>query len=106
MRVLSNWQLPDSSEVEICYAKVWQLGLSLADLFDDFFTPIARDGAALVEIHIRLQKSFIALAKINPQLRIQARRHSQDALARAEQAQTNAGDLARLKALHRTLIDI
>lgn len=104
MRVLSNWQQPDGKENEICYAKVWQLGLDLADLFDDFFTPIARDGAALVEIHIRLQKSFIALAKVNSQLRIQARRHSEAALARAEQAQTHASDLARLKALHRQLM--
>ncbi|MDX5406749.1 MAG: DUF2254 domain-containing protein [Chromatiaceae bacterium] len=105
MRVLSNWQLPDKGEVEVCYNKVWQLGLALSDLFDDFFTPIARDGAALVEIHIRLQKSFIALAKLNPQLRIQARRHSEAALARAEKAQSDAADLAHLKALHRTLMD-
>lgn len=105
MRVLSNWQLPDKGEVEVCYNKVWQLGLALSDLFDDFFTPIARDGAALVEIHIRLQKSFIALAKLNPQLRIQARRHSEAALARVEKAQSDATDLAHLKALHRTLMD-
>ncbi len=105
MRVLSNWQQPEHSEAEISYAKVWQLGLDLADLFDDFFTPIARDGAALVEIHIRLQKSFIALANINPQLRMQARRHSEAALARAEQAQSHASDLARLKALHRQLMN-
>ena len=105
MRVLSNWQLPDSSTTKVRYPRIWQLGLALDDLFDDFFTPIARDGAALVEIHIRLQKSFIALAKMNPQLRIQARRHSEDALARAEQAQHHTSDLARLKALHRTLMD-
>ena len=104
MRVLSNWQQPKSSDSEICYTRVWQLGLDLADLFDDFFTPIARDGAALVEIHIRLQKSFLALANINPQLRIEARRHSEAALARAEQAQTYASDLARLKALHQQLM--
>ena len=105
MRVLSNWQQPEHSEAEISYAKVWQLGLDLADLFDDFFTPIARDGAALVEIHIRLQKSFIALANINPQLRMQARRHSEAALARAEQVQSHASDLARLKALQRQLMN-
>lgn len=104
MRVLSNWQLTAPSDAQIVCPRVWQLGLELSDLFDDFFTPIARDGASLVEIHIRLQKSFIALAKINPQLRIQARRHSEAALARAEQAQTNAADLAVLKALHKTVM--
>lgn len=105
MRVLSNWQMPEPSEAAISYPKVWQLGLELTDLFDDFFTPIARDGATLVEIHIRLQKSFIALANINTQLRLQARRHSEAALQRAEQALSNASDLARLKALHRKLMD-
>ncbi|MBZ9610447.1 DUF2254 domain-containing protein [Rheinheimera maricola] len=105
MRVLSNWQLKSSSEAEVRFANVWQLGLDLSDLFDDFFTPIARDGAALVEIHIRLQKSFIALAKVNTQLRIQARRHSEAALARAQQVQADTNDLARLKALHSQLMD-
>lgn len=31
------------------------------DLFDDFFRPIARDGAGLLEIHVRLQKALHTL---------------------------------------------
>jgi uncharacterized membrane protein len=35
------------------------------DLFDDSFTAIARDGAGIVEVSIRLQKAFCALAETN-----------------------------------------
>ena len=106
MRVLSNWLPTQSGDVEIVYPQVYQLGLELADLFDDFFTPIARDGAAMVEIHIRLQKSFLALAKMSPQLRIHARRLADDALTRAEHALHNDGDLTKLKALHKAVFSI
>ena len=42
--------------------------LSTRDLFDDFFTPIARDGAGLLEVDIRMTKALISLADINPVL--------------------------------------
>jgi len=103
MRVLSNWQTTPADEQKVEYRHVWQIGLVLADLFDDFFTPIARDGATLVEIHIRLQKAFLALAKINPELRLQARRYSAAALSRAIHAQSHEEDIAILKALHKQL---
>ena len=103
MRVLSNWCSTPVNQASIEFNSVWQLGLNLSDIFDDFFTPIARDGAALVEIQIRLQKAFLALAKINPDLRLQARRHSAAALARAIAAQSHEDDIAILKALHKQL---
>jgi len=40
--------------------------LKVADLFDDFFTLIARDGAGLLEIDIRLVKALASLAQIDP----------------------------------------
>lgn len=58
--------------------------LALADLFDDLFTPIARDGAALVEVGMRLQKSLAALARLGEPFASEARRHARLALARAE----------------------
>ena len=41
---------------------------TVEDFFDDFFTPIARDGAALIEVDITLQKSLRHLAETAPAL--------------------------------------
>jgi uncharacterized membrane protein len=35
-------------------------------MLEDAFQPIARDGAALVEVQVRLQKALAALARIVP----------------------------------------
>jgi uncharacterized membrane protein len=105
MRVLSNWRHPSLQDAVIEFTHVWQLGIDGRDLFDDFFTPIARDGAALIEIQIRLQKSFIALARISGEFRLHALRHSAAALARAEQAMTHSDDVRLLKGLHQQLRD-
>ncbi|WNO61305.1 DUF2254 domain-containing protein [Rheinheimera sp. MMS21-TC3] len=107
MRVLSNWQVtaqenvPSKDEVE--YPLVSVLPIQLADLFDDFFTPIARDGASLVEIQIRLQKTFIALAYIGGEFQRQALRHSELALARAKSGLANDFDNKILEQLHHQL---
>ncbi|GIZ13696.1 DUF2254 domain-containing protein [Pseudomonas sp. NCCP-436] len=67
--------------------RVFAQPLAVADLFDDFFRPIARDGASLVEVHIRLQKALASLAQIDPPLYAeQAQRHSELAMAYAEQS--------------------
>ncbi|MDJ0389253.1 DUF2254 domain-containing protein [Roseomonas sp. E05] len=60
-------------------------GLSAEEMFDDFFHPIARDGAGMLEVGIRLQKTLRMLAPLGG-FRFIARRHSQEALERAEQA--------------------
>lgn len=103
MRVLSNWRSPPTTELDIKYEHVWQLKLDSADLFDDFFMPIARDGAALLEIQIRLQKSFIALANLNGDFRSHAKRHSFAALARARHAIAFEEDIRLLEHLHQQL---
>jgi uncharacterized membrane protein len=59
--------------------------LSLADMFDDAFTGIARDGAGMVEVVVRLLKALESLAVTgNVTMRDHARRHARLALARAE----------------------
>lgn len=51
-------------------------------MFDDIFTGIARDGAALVEVQLRLQKALHALAMIAPHdYAADAQRHAGLALA-------------------------
>lgn len=64
---------------------VWVPPLEVEDLFDDAFAPIARDGARMVEVQLRLQKAFLALAQIGgPSFRTNALRHARMALQRSE----------------------
>jgi hypothetical protein len=35
-------------------------------MFDDVFPPVARDGAGLFAVQMRLQKALLALSQINP----------------------------------------
>lgn len=68
--------------------------LSLADMFDDAFTGIARDGAAAVEVVVRLQKAFEALAAVDDAtMREQALIHARLSLVRAENVMQIPHDL-------------
>lgn len=61
--------------------------LSLADSFDDAFTGIARDGAGMVEVVVRLLKALESLAAAgDATMRDNALRHARLALVRAENA--------------------
>ncbi|MCY0386679.1 DUF2254 domain-containing protein [Robbsia sp. Bb-Pol-6] len=81
-------------------ARVFVRGIDLQDVFDDFFAPIARDGAGTVEVGMRLQKALAALARIDsPGFRLAAQRHSALALQRAEMALSLESDKTRLRSL-------
>ena len=87
VRVLSLWAQPldPKPEINIACSRVFVRGLKLDDMFDDFFGPIARDGAALVEVGTRLQKALAALAMAGgPDFTRAAKRHSALAIKRAE----------------------
>jgi uncharacterized membrane protein len=74
--------------------------LAVADLLDDVFAPIARDGAGIIEVQMRLQKALIALANSgNDEMAAAALEQSRRAMARAEAALTLPEDVARLRAL-------
>ena len=61
--------------------------IEVSDMFDDAFSPIARDGAGTVEVQIRLQKALASLASVgNEDIETAAVRHSRLALKRARQA--------------------
>lgn len=61
--------------------------MSVDDLFDDFFAPIARDGAAIIEVDLRLMKALISLDQINPTLfKAVCARHAKLLLRRADSA--------------------
>ena len=85
VRVLAIWSTPpEPAEDDVRYPQVYVPGIDVADLFDDLFTPIARDGAALVEVGIRLQKALLALARSGDARFVRCAQHqSQLALQRA-----------------------
>lgn len=72
--------------------------LDIGDMLDDAFMPIARDGASILEVQVRLQKAFRTLAAAgDPALRLEALRHARSALARAERGIEDPGDLGAVQ---------
>lgn len=104
VRVLSNWQC-DNDHSEVKYPNVWAPQVQLSELFDNFFRSIARDGAANIEVQIRLQKACLALADYGPQFKLCAKEQAAAALARAELVMIYQPDIALLKRLNKQLDD-
>lgn len=108
-RLLSAWA-PDITTAQIqalsappTYPLVYVPPLRSSDLLDDAFMLVARDGAGLIEIQLRLHKSLAALARLGD-AEFQAAVHDQArlALARASQAMAQPEDLQRLNTLVRS----
>ena len=75
------------------------------DLFDDFFAPIARDGAGLVEVDLRMIKALVSLAQINPAMfRDACARHAELLLKHANTALVLEEDRHKLRAAARPLL--
>jgi uncharacterized membrane protein len=84
------------------YQRVHMRPISPHALLNDAIVPIARDGAALVEVGIRLQKGLKALTRLGDwDLAEAARAHALDARTRADAALTFAGDRERIAAAAR-----
>jgi uncharacterized membrane protein len=72
--------------------------LATADLFEDAFMALARDGASLIEVQLRLQKGLLALSRLgDAAFRAAALAQSAMAAARAEAALGLAADRERLR---------
>jgi uncharacterized membrane protein len=81
VRILSRWT--ELEKVDVSYPRLWVAGLNLEDFFNDIFRPIARDGASLIEVQIRIQKALLSLAQVDQKTFLgAARRHSREALER------------------------
>lgn len=107
VRVLSLWQehknLDDADE-SIAYPHVRMPEVKLDNLFDDIFLPISRDGASMLEIHIRLQKSLLALKQICPEcFESCVDKHSELAYQRALLSLKLDADKQRLQVLRDTI---
>ncbi|MEQ9108733.1 MAG: DUF2254 domain-containing protein [Limnobacter sp.] len=85
-RLFHQWALArQESSAESLYDRVYVPDLREQDLFDDAFNGLARDGAGLVEVSIRLQKAFQAMAGFgDASIRAACLEHSRRALARNE----------------------
>lgn len=83
LRILSSWD--EAAKPEIAHDRIWMPGLEAADFLRDLIRPIARDGAAIVEVQHVLQSVLMNLAQTRPAVfAAAASAQSQEALARAE----------------------
>ena len=97
VRVLSHLCRRASPEAPK-YERVFAPALSVADMLDDFFTPIARDGAAIVEVGLCLQQALALLGRLgDAALMVAAHRQAELALKRAETALTLPEDWQRVR---------
>lgn len=96
--------VPETSET--AYPRLYIADIRLADLCDDLFTPIARDGAGIIEVQMRLQKALLSLARLGPpDLGRNSVRHSLLALKRAEAALVLDEDKDILRRLHVAVVE-
>lgn len=89
VRLFTNWITPEETESskKLVFDRVEVPELLARDMFDDAFTAIARDGAGILEVAVRLQKAFNSLAFLKDEaIREAAIHHSRLALARSEKA--------------------
>lgn len=103
VRLLSRFAQPRPvGQDEIPHPRVHVPVLHTHDLFDDAFLALARDGAGMVEVQLRLQKALLALSKLeDDDFRAAARHHSRLALARAESAMALDEDRDRIREIAR-----
>lgn len=99
-RLFADWaEGPVSAEPE--YDRVELPLLSNDDMFEDVFPAIARDGAGVVEVAMRVQRVLGELGQCgNVQMRATAKRHAALALARAERALAFPPDLEQVRLRH------
>lgn len=102
LRLLHQWVRPDTDIEkgdEVCN-RIFVPALSSEEMFADFFAPIARDGAGIFEVQIRLQKTLLGLAHMgDAAAKSAALAQSRGALEHALSALVTAGDKARLRAV-------
>ncbi|EOV6249958.1 DUF2254 domain-containing protein [Vibrio parahaemolyticus] len=69
IRALSLWgELISQQPTKTRFPRLFVPSLNCQDLFDDVFLPIAHDGAAQLQVQVRLQKALLALSSMYPKL--------------------------------------
>lgn len=91
--------LAENEQGEVRFDRILVPEISAEDMLDDAFRAIARDGAAIVEVQVRLQKALQAIAAMpHERLAQAAREQSGAALRRAEKAITFQPDIELVSA--------
>ncbi|AXO88577.1 DUF2254 domain-containing protein [Pseudomonas parafulva] len=107
VRCFSKWALQpaDTDDIDAHCRRVHVRCVEVHDLFDDFFTLIARDGAGLLEIDIRMIKALISLTEIDSaRFGTQCRLHAALLVKRAETALVLDEEKTRLRAVAAPLL--
>ncbi|MDO9458787.1 MAG: DUF2254 domain-containing protein [Alphaproteobacteria bacterium] len=88
VRLLIPWASQDPAGIsEVHFPRVHVPALFASDLYDDIFGSLARDGAGMLEVTLRLQKAYASLAAIgNEECIEQSRRYSALTLKYAQHA--------------------
>ncbi len=97
-RLLLDWT---EAPVDVRYDRILVSPINPADVLEDVFRPTARDGAAIVEVMIRLMKSLETVAECNPAFRRAAHDFARVTLRRAEAAIALEDDFRVLKRVAR-----
>jgi uncharacterized membrane protein len=100
LRVLSVLLTTPPATHRAVHPQVRIPALSLQDLLEDFFRPIARDGAGLIEVCVQVQKALGALQVLAPEAAPLFRRCAEDALARAQTGLSSDADRLVLRQIH------
>lgn len=94
-RLLSNWH-PEAASPEVANDRLRVSAIAPQDLIEDAFRPVARDGAATIEVVLHLLTSLRVISQLNPHLREASLAMAQDTIGRARQSLTAAADLRAL----------
>jgi uncharacterized membrane protein len=100
VRLLLTWEQEKIPDDRVAYPRVWAPPLKIEDMFDDVFTSIARDGANMVEVQIRLQKALFTLSRAKrPGFALAAQIHSQFALEQSKPCMRTERERSLLRSL-------
>lgn len=104
VRALVHWSESMAADPEVRHTRLFVEPIEARDLFEDAFRWIARDGAAQLEVQLRLQDALAALAAHDPaRFGTPARHLAAEALERAALAMTLGSDIEALRAHSRRL---
>ena len=109
VRILHTWSedIAPTGEADIKHERLFAPGLRTEDLFNDAFTSIARDGAGIIEVNIRLQKAFAAIAVAsNEKSRENAARLASLVLTRAQASLELNENIDIIRRLHQEVVKL
>jgi len=100
VRTLQPWMTHRDPAPEPSYPNIHVPPLHTSDLLDDLFSGLARDGAAMLEVGVRLQKAFASLAAMSDSdMKKEVWRHSDQALEYAQKKLTLSAEKDRIATL-------